>query len=380
MLPISYAVRNLWRRRTRTSLTLLGIALITTLVILMGGFAQGLASTASTAAANDVIVLTGSAGEHDLVRSVIPRGKAEAAAASMPGVLTVDGRRAVSIELHIATRKDDMVGSLRGVTPAAFLVHRRITLVEGREPTGPYELLTGRLAESRMGLPEGTLDVGRTFEMESTTWTVVGRFAAPGTILEAEMWGRLQDVSNATARTDVSAVSARLQDPDQMDRIGLWIQRNAVTYEVAAVPETKLFETLQSALDPIANLARIMALLVLVGGVFACANTMFAAVLARTREMGTLRALGYGPVAVGFSLLQEALLIGLVGGLLGFWIAGLFGEVPLKFPMGAFYLDLSPNVRLIGLGTALLAGFLGGIVPALRAVRMPLTDALGGKL
>ena len=357
MLPFSYAVRNLWRRRTRTSLTLLGIALITTLVILMGGFAQGLASTASTAAAQDVIVLTGSAGEHDLVRSVIPRGKAEAAAASMPGVFSVDGRRAVSIELHIATRKDHMVGSLRGVTPEAFLVHRRITLVEGREPTGPYELLTGRLAESRMGLPEGTLDVGRT-----------------------EMWGRLQDVSNATARTDVSAVSARLQDPEQMDRVGLWIQRNAVTYEVAAVPQTKLFETLQNALDPIANLARIMALLVLVGGVFACANTMFAAVLARTRERGTLRALGYGPVAVGFSLLQEALLLGLVGGLLGFWVAGLFGEVPLKFPMGAFYLDLSPTVRLIGLGTALLAGFLGGIVPALRAVRMPLTDALGGKL
>ena len=111
-----------------------------------------------------------------------------------------------------------------------------------------------------------------------------------------------------------------------------------------------------------------MALLVLVGGTFACANTMFASVLARTREIGTLRALGYGPVAVGFSLLQEALLLGFLGGLVGFFAAGLFGEVPLKFPMGAFYLDLSPAVRLQGLLAALVAGFVGGLVPAVRAI------------
>ena len=107
---------------------------------------------------------------------------------------------------------------------------------------------------------------------------------------------------------------------------------------------------------------------------------MFAAVLARNREMGTLRALGYGPFAVAGSLLQEALLLGLLGGLLGFFVAGLFGEVPLKFPMGAFYLDLSPSVRLAGLAAALLIGLLGGLVPAWRVIRIPLTDALGDKL
>ena len=161
--------------------------------------------------------------------------------------------------------------------------------------------------------------------------------------------------------------------------VALWVNRNGVAYEIMAVPETQLFETLQKALDPISGLAWLMAILVLVGGVFACTNTMFAAVLARTREVGTLRSIGYGPVAVGFSLLQEALLLGLLGGLIGFWLAGLFGEVPLKFPMGAFYLDLSPTIRLAGLGSALLAGLLGGLVPAWRAVRPPLPDALGGK-
>ena len=73
-------------------------------------------------------------------------------------------------------------------------------------------------------------------------------------------------------------------------------------------------------------------------------------------------------------------MLGLIGGLIGFWGAGLLGEVPLKFPMGAFYLDLSPTIRLAGLGSALLAGLIGGLVPAWRAIRLPLPDALGGKL
>ncbi len=380
MLPFSYALRNLWRRKTRTLITLGGVALISTLVVLMGGFASGLSNTARSSAAPDVMVLTGNASEHDMVRSVITRGHAEAAAAGIPYVAEEGGRRAVSIELHIATRKGDRVGLLRGVTDGAYLVHQRITVVEGREPRKEYELMAGRLAAARMGLPPEDFAVGRIVELEGLQWTVVGRFAAPGTVLEAELWGRLDDIALATRRTDVSCVAARLGDAADMAKVGLWISRNGVAYEIAGVPETKMFETLQKALDPIAGLAWVMALLVLIGGVFACANTMFAAVLARTREMGALRAIGYGPVAVAFSLLTEALLLGSIGGLLGFWIAGLFGEVPLKFPMGAFYLDLSPTIRLAGLGSAMLAGLLGGLVPAWRAVRMPLPDALGGKL
>ena len=380
MLPLSYALRNLWRLKGRTTVTLLGVASITVLVVLLAGFARALATTTEETAAHDVVILTGSTGEMDLVRSVVSLAAARAVAINLPGVHEVDGVRAVSVELHTATRRGDRVGLVRGVEPGAFLVHLRVAVVEGVEPRGPYELLAGRLAESRLGLSEGALGVGRTVELEGRPWTVVGRFAAPGTVLEAELWGRLDDVMAATRRTDVSCVAARLADPAAVERVRSWVVRHGVTYEVAAVPETELYASLQRALDPIAGVAWVMVVLVLVGGVFACTNTMFAAVLARTREMGTLRALGYGPGAVGVSLLEEALALGLLGGLLGFFVAGLFGEVPLKFPMGAFYLDLSPPVRLLGLGAALLVGLLGGAVPAFRAVRLSLTDALGGKL
>jgi len=380
VLPLSYAIRNLWRRRTRTALTLGGIALITTLVVLMGGFARGLAGTARSSANDDVMILVGSNGEHDMIRSVIPRGNAEAAAAGVPHAAEDGGRRAVSPELHSATRVGDRIGLMRGVTDGAYLVHRKITVVAGREPRKPFEVMAGRLAARRMGLAEEAMRVGAIIELEGMAWAVVGQFAAPGTVLEAEIWARLDDLALATRRTDVSCVAVRLDSPANMKKVALWVNRNGVAYEIVAVPETRLFETLQRALNPIAGLAWLMALLVLVGGVFACANTMFAAVLARTREVGTLRAIGYGPLAVGFSLLQEALFLGLMGGLIGFWLAGLFGEVPLKFPMGAFYLDLSPAIRLAGLGSGLLAGLIGGLVPAWRAVRLPLPDALGGKV
>lgn len=379
MLPILYAVRNLWRRGARTVVTVLGVALISLLVILMGGFASGLERTAASTASEDVVIVTGSTGEHDLVRSVISMEAAQAVAIQLPEVLEVDGERAIGLELHMATRVGDQVGLLRGVEPAAFRVHHRVTVVEGREPRGDGELIAGRLAERRMGLPDGALDVGKTVELEGRTWTVSGRFVAPGTVLEAELWARLGDVLQAGRRRDVSCVAARLTAPSKIDDVMSWVVRHAVTYEVAIVPETKLYATLQRALDPIAALAWIMAGMVLVGGVFACTNTMFAAVLARTREIGTLRALGYGPAAVALSLLQEALLLGLAGGLLGFFAAGLFGEVPLRFPMGAFYLDLSPVIRLRGLASAVAIGFLGGVVPAWRALRLPLIDALGDK-
>ena len=379
MLPFSYALRNLARRRARTIVTLAGIALTTLLVIVMVAFAGELAAAAGAGARDDVVVLLGTSAEVDLVRSVVPRGSAENAAASVPGVLTVDGQRAASVELHIATRTGNRVGLFRGVTPAAYLVHPAVTVVEGREPRAPFELMMGELVATRMGMDPSELAVGKTIRLEEREWTIVGRFAAPGTVIEAEMWARLDDVMVATRREDVSCVVLRLEDPDKIGAVDLFAAQR-IDLEIAAMPERELMGELERGLKPIVALARWMAILVVIGAGFACANTMFAAVLARTREVGTLRAIGYGPLAVGFSLLQEALFLGLMGGLIGFWLAGLFGEVPLKFPMGAFYLDLSPAIRLAGLGSGLLAGLIGGLVPAWRAVRLPLPDALGGKV
>ena len=122
-----------------------------------------------------------------------------------------------------------------------------------------------------------------------------------------------------------------------------------------------------------------MAALAVIAGAFACANTMFAAVLARTRELATLRALGYSPAAVAMGLVQESVLIALLGGAAGTLLALLIGSVSLRYPMGALALEPEIGNRAIGLAAAVLSGLLGGIVPAVRAVRLPLIEALGGK-
>jgi putative ABC transport system permease protein len=378
MLPLSYALRNLSRRGVRTALTLLGVGLVAFLVILMTGFATGLDASVSRSAREDTAYVLSTSKETDLVRSFVSMGAAQEAVQSAPGVLTVDGRRAAGIELHSESRMGNEILLVRGVTDAAWIVHPEVTIVDGVEPRGAFEVMVGRLAAARMGVPDETLAIGRTLKLENREWKIVGRFAAPGTVLEAETWARLDDLMIATRRVDVSCAVLRLTSPERMADVALWAARNQ-KLEIAAVPASQLYGALRAALKPVASLAWIMAALVLVGGLFACANTMFAAVLVRTREMGTLRAVGYGPAAIGVSLLQESLLLGVAGGLLGFLAASAAGEVSLRFPSGAFVLDLGSGVRLFGLGAAAAAGLLGGLVPAIRAVRIPIPLALGGR-
>ena len=119
MLPFSYALRNLWRLRARTAITVVGVALITVLVILMSGFARGLAETARKTASPETVIVTGTSGEHDLVRSVLSLEAARAVSINLPEVAETDGRRAVSVELHVATRKGHAIGLLRGVETGA---------------------------------------------------------------------------------------------------------------------------------------------------------------------------------------------------------------------------------------------------------------------
>jgi putative ABC transport system permease protein len=378
VLPIGYVLRNLLRRRARSLVTIGGIAATTLLVIAMHSFATGMTAAGKGSARDEVVLLLGVSSEVDLVRSVVARGSAEAAAAAVPGVLTVNGQRAASVELHIATRRGDQVGLLRGVTPAAYLVHSRVTVVEGREPREPFELMVGSLAATRMGLPAESMQVGRAIELERREFRIVGRFAAPGTVYEAEMWGRLPDIMLATRREDVSCVVLRLADKSSLPEVKLFAGRR-LDLEIAAVPEAEIMQALASSLAPIAALARWMAVLAVVAGAFACANTMFAAVLARTRELATLRSIGYTPAALAFSIVQEAAFVAFAGGAVGILVALLVGDVSLRYPMGALRLDPDLPSRAVGMLAALASGLFGGIVPAVRAVRIPLVEALGGR-
>ena len=381
MLPIHYAVRNLSRRRARTVVTLLVLAAITLLVSSMGSFASALGRATRGDVGRGVVVLLGTSSESDVVRSVVPRGKAEAAAASAPRVADIDGVRAASVELHLASRVGDRVGLMRGVTDAVFAVRREAVVVEGREPRAPFELLVGRLAAERMGLAKTDLVVGGEVELEGRAWTVCGRFAAPGTLYEAEMWARLDDLMLATRRQDVSCVALRLDadDAGAEAEVALFAAARQ-DLEVAAVPERELLRRIDEGVRPIARLAAGMALLVLICGMLATANTVFAAVLARTKELGTLRAIGYTAPALGISLVTEALVVAFLGAGLGVLAASAVGDFSLRFPMGALEVRSETSIRAATLGAVLLSSAVGAVIPAVRAARQPLPDALAGRV
>ncbi len=378
MLPFSYLLRNLLRRRLRTLVTVLGVAATTLLVIMMSAFAEGMHEAAAGNVRHDSVYLLGSSAEVDLVRSVVSRGHAEVAAASVEGVLKVGSLRAASIELHIATRNGTQVGLLRGVTESAYLTHPSVSVTKGREPRAPYELMIGSLAAARMGLQPEDVAIGQTMELEHKPFTIVGHFSAPGTVYEAELWARLSDVMLVTKREDVSCVVLRLEDPSKLKGVRKFAGER-VDLEISAVPEPVLMRQLASSLTPIAELARWMAFMAVIAGAFACANTMFAAVLARTSELATLRSLGYSPTAVATALVQESILVSFLGGAIGLLIALGIGDISLRYPMGALLLEADLTNRATGLGAALISGLLGGILPAVRAVRLPLVEAIGGR-
>lgn len=378
LLPLGYVLRNVVRRRARSLVTVLGIAATTMLVVAMQSFASGLERAGVGSVRDDIVVVLGASSEADLVRSVVPRGSAEVVAASAPGVATRAGVRAASVELHIATRRGNQVGLLRGVTDAAYAVHTPVTVVEGREPRGPFELVVGTLAATRMGLSPDDLQVGAEIELERRAFTVVGRFAAPGSAYEAEMWGRLGDVMLATRREDVSCVVLRLESPSNLGDVQIFAGRR-IDLEVVAMPERELVRTLTASLEPVVALAHWMAVLAVVAGAFACANTMFASVLARTRELATLRSIGYTPPSLAVSIVLEAVFVAFAGGALGMLVAMSLGDVSLRYPMGALRLEADTTSRALGLAAAVASGVLGGIVPAVRAVRIPLVEAIGGR-
>jgi putative ABC transport system permease protein len=253
-----------------------------------------------------------------------------------------------------------------------------VTVIEGREPRAPFEIMIGALAAARMGLTPADVAIGKTMELERRDFTIVGHFSAPGSVYEAELWARLTDVMLVTKREDVSCVVLRLKDPSQLKYVNKFAAER-VDLEIDAVPEPVLMRQLASSLTPIAELALWMAFMAVVAGAFACANTMFAAVLARTRELATLRALGYSPTAIAIGLVQESVLVAFLGGAIGTLIALGIGDVSLRYPMGAMLLQADLTSRAIGLSAAILSGLLGGIVPAVRAVRLPLVEAIGGR-
>jgi putative ABC transport system permease protein len=386
-LPFDYAVLNLARRPGRTVLTGLSSALVAALLVASTAFVRGLARSYEATAEPDTAILLSAASMKDVVRSSIAPSVSELVSNDVKGVLKVGGVAAVSPEIHMASYvrlgpapsdgEDDprYPAFVRGVTPRAFLVHPAVTLTSGALPRDD-EVLVGRLAASKLGVPDDALAPGRMLRFESGTWKVAGTFAAPGTTFESEIWAPLAPLRGLGKRDDVSAVFVRLASPEGFSELELFARRR-LDLELLYMTSASYYRDLAAYFGPIRTLAWAMVLLIGVAALLSGANTLNAAVQDRGRELATLRALGYRGLPLAWSLGQESIVLAGAGGLLGLALARLFlAGSSVRLAMSAFTLEVDPVCVLTGLGGVLVLGVLGTLPAAWRVLDLPVAAAL----
>jgi putative ABC transport system permease protein len=385
-LPWEYGVRNLLRRPGRSALTLAALTLVVLLVLVVVGFTRGLEVSLAVSGDGDVVLVHSLGASENVENSSVPARTPGVLTASLPGIRRRAGPGGspvayASPELYLGTQvavegvPEPAAGVVRGVTPTAPLVRRRVQILEGSWP-GPGEVLVGRLAGAKLGLGGEALAVGRTLTVEGRAWRVSGVFAAQGSTLESELWCPLEDLQQAMKRQDLSLVAltlapgASFADVDELckERLDL---------ELQATPEAAYYEALRRHYGPVRSLAWLVVLLVAGAGAFAGLNAMYGAVAGRARELATLQALGYTRRAVALALVQEGALLAAAASLLASAVALLaVNGAAVRFTMGAFALRSDGVGVLFGCGTGLLLGVVGAIPPAVRAMRLPVAEGL----
>ena len=384
-IPFEYAFRNLGRSRSRLVASLLGASLVVLLALAAGGFVRGMQLTLaqSTGLYENVIIL-GSGSEEAIERSQIDAGVAGITAASVPGLRTEGSVVFVSPEIHMAlplressASTQNLQAVLRGVRPVALLVHSEIEVVEGRPPlAGEDEIMVGSLAATRLGVPAERLAIGQTLYFDNRDWTIVGRFQAPNSVMDAEIWLPLTDLQIATKReSSLSCVIASLDTATAAD-VDLFA-KSRLDLEITTIPQDEYYSSIAAFYRPIRIMIIVTAVLIAAGGLLGGLNTTYAAFAARVREVGTLQSLGFTRGAILLSLTEESVFTAACGAILGALVglAALNG-LGIRFSMGAFAITIDAPVMLVGLAGGLLVGLVGVIPPAVRCLRLPIAEAL----
>jgi ABC-type lipoprotein release transport system permease subunit len=403
LLPWEYAIRNLFRRPLRTSLTFAGLTTVIVLVFVVVGFIRGLErSLAVSGDPRTAVVFSLGMGEN-LEYSSIPMRTSDLVPASVAGIQERFGQEYVSPELYLGTQmqvegytsRDDgpgardvregsiaesrerevSLGLVRGVTQSALLVRRQVEIEEGDWPkTG--EVMVGRMVAAKLGATPKETGIGQSMTFEGRTWRVSGVFSAGGSTLESEAWCRLDELQQAMKRQDLSIVAVTIAPGGDFADLDLFCKER-LDLELQTMRETEYYASLQKDYGPVRWLAWLVVLLVSGAGVFAGLNTMYGSVVGRIPELSTLRTIGFMRRAIVVSLVQEGLLLAAAASLLAALIALVFvNGTAVRFTMGAFSLRVDSMAVLIGCGVGLMLGFFGAIPPAIRAFRVPIVDGL----
>ena len=386
-IPVKYNFRNLVARRTSTGMTAFVIGLVVAVFLCVLALVQGVTRTLSvTASTRNILAMR--VGSQAEMQSVITRDQAQQIQ-SMPGPeRNAAGKPYVSAELITlinVARSDDKTFSnvqVRGMSPMGIEARPQVKVIEGRGfNVGTDEAIVSRNLSKRYA----NMKVGDTLKTGAFRWVVVGLFDAGGSAYESEIWTDASNLQQQTKRDIYSSVFVRLPDSDAASRF-IETVKGDQRLKLEGKTERKYYDEQMITGDPIKALAFIVGFFTAIGAAFGAMNTMYAQVSARTREIGTLRALGFSRRSILVSFVLEALMLCLVGGVLGVFFTFLVFNLFLTKPTGTmnfrtfsevlFNFRLTPPLIAGGLVFSLAMGLLGGFFPAWRAARLKITTAL----
>ena len=386
-IPVRYNLRNVLVRKVSTGMTVLGIALVVAVFLLVMSLAEGVRKTFAPPVSSHTVMALRVGAQSD-VMSLIARGEYEAVL-TLPGIARgPGGEPLVSPEIVVLVnlvRKDGRKANvmLRGVESPAFLLRPELRVVEGRTfRAGTNEAIVARGAERRFT----GLGVGSHIRSGIEEWIVVGVFDAGESPFGSEIWVDLHNLQGQSQREGVlSVVRLRAADRERQERLIASIKGNR-QIKLAAKTEETYFSEQRGTAKPIEFLAWLVAAIMAIGASFGAMNTMYAQVSARTKDIATLRSLGFSRRAVLTSFVVESVFLALAGGALGAvaaWVAihtiwsGPTGtQIVNTFSEVLFHFRLTPPLLARGLALSVAIGFVGGLLPAFRASRLKITQAL----
>ena len=384
-IPLKYIWRSSSSRRLTTVFTVLGVALVVFVFSAVLMMAHGVEKTLRSTGSDDNVTVARKAAMSEIM-SIIDR-EAAAVIVNMPQVArSNDGRPISSKEVVVIINLPKLGAAgisnvtVRAVEEAAFQLRPQVRLVEGRMfRWGAREIIVGAGITKRFVGAQ----IGQRIKFGGDFWQVVGIFDTEGSGFDSELWGDLNQIAAAFKRSSFSTVSFRLKNPDDLSElVAAFDADNRLQYFVPK-REKKFFEE-QS--EMMAKFIRILGLFITVifstGATIGAMITMYGAVANRTVEIGTLRALGFYRTNILLAFLIESLVLSGAGGLLGLALASLLQFVTIStlnfgsFSELAFAFALSPSIVAASLSFSLLMGLLGGFLPALRAARLDIVQAL----
>jgi len=383
-LIASYNLRSMIVRKGTAAMTAGGIAMVVAVFVMTLAIAQGFRQTlvASGSPQNAIVLRKGATAEtvSAVLRTDVPIVE------SLPQVARgADGRPLSSPELVVIIAlpriSDNQPANVpaRGVGPRAYDVRESLTIVEGRRfNPGTREINVGRAAVGRF---QG-LTLGSDVKFGAATWTVVGVFTADDAAFESEVWGDVDLMQPAFQRNGYQSMTIKLADPAMFDSFKATLEGDPRMHLRSQREQDYYAEQSQALTTVIRVFGTFVTLILAIGAMFGAMNTMYAAVAYRTREIGTLRALGFSRIRIVTAFLAESTALAVVGGILGCLLAlpvhgmstgttnfASFSEVAFKF-------RITPALLAGGLIFSALMGAAGGLLPAIRAARIPVARAL----